>query len=157
MSTRSNVGILDNDTGKVEGIYVHYDGYPSGIGKVLLKHYDSGERVQALIDLGNASYLEPEMSKPKGHSFNKPVKGYSVFYGRDRGEEGNESQKHKNLDAYLDYQDWTDYVYYYDFDKEKWYWQDVYEKTGKWNDLSKTDFDKYKKGRIIRKYAYQKR
>ena len=121
MSTRSNVGILDNDTGKVEAIYVHYDGYPSGIGKVLLKHYDNADKVADMVEIGNASYLEPEITKPKGHTFNKPVKGHSVFYGRDRGEENQESQIHNSLNDYLDYQDWTDYVYYFDTDKEKSY------------------------------------
>tara|TARA_R110001599_G_scaffold122244_3_gene293997 strand:+ start:4404 stop:6389 length:1986 start_codon:yes stop_codon:yes gene_type:complete len=155
MSTRSNVGILD-DTGRVEAIYVHYDGQPSDVGRMLLKHYNTKDKSKELVDLGNASYLEPKMSKPKGHTFNKPVKGYSVFYGRDRKEEGNESQLYKSLDSYQDAQEWTDYVYYYDFDKEKWYWKDTSELRGKWNDLSKTDFDKYKKGGLLQNMPTKK-
>ena len=40
MSTRSNIAIEDPKTKKVKVIYVHSDGYPYGVGKCLVDHYN---------------------------------------------------------------------------------------------------------------------
>ena len=37
MSTRSRVGIKNED-GTITSVYVHHDGYPSGVGDVLFKN-----------------------------------------------------------------------------------------------------------------------
>lgn len=56
MATRSNIGIkLDN--GSIEMIYCHWDGYLSYNGKILLEHYNTTEKVNELIKLGNISTL----------------------------------------------------------------------------------------------------
>ena len=39
------------------GIYCHWDGYPSGVGATLLKHFDTYEKVLNLISLGYLSTL----------------------------------------------------------------------------------------------------
>jgi hypothetical protein len=41
MSTRSNIAIEDPKTKKVKVIYVHSDGYPYGVGKCLVDHYNN--------------------------------------------------------------------------------------------------------------------
>ena len=142
MATRSNIGILED--GKVKAIYVHYDGYPSGVGKTLLENYTDKTKIKDLIDLGGVSFLQPNITKPEGHSFNTPTKGYTVFYGRDRGDKGMEPQTY---DSVRDVQE-NDYTYIYDTDTGKWFWTDNYG-DGKRNDLSTTDFTKYKRGGVM--------
>ena len=61
MSTRSNIAIelpADKDGNKkVKVIYVHSDGYPYGVGKCLVDHWDQPEFASQLFDHGDASYL----------------------------------------------------------------------------------------------------
>jgi hypothetical protein len=46
MSTRSMIGIQQED-GKIEAIYCHYDGYPEGVGQTLADHYQTTDKVEA--------------------------------------------------------------------------------------------------------------
>jgi hypothetical protein len=55
MSTRSRIGLLE-EGGAVRSIYVHYDGYPEGVGAVLAKHYTRAADVSALLAGGDTSY-----------------------------------------------------------------------------------------------------
>ena len=87
MATRSRIGYTDPATGYTCSVYCHWDGYPSNNGRILLEHYNSLERVKALVALGDISVLEPSIECPEGHSFDNPVDGHTIFYGRDRGEE----------------------------------------------------------------------
>ena len=61
MSTRSNIAIelpKDKDGNKkVKVIYVHSDGYPYGVGKCLVDHYNKRELAELLFNYGDASYL----------------------------------------------------------------------------------------------------
>ena len=57
MSTRSNIAIEDPKTKKVKVIYVHSDGYPYGVGKCLVDHYNKRELAELLFEHGDASYL----------------------------------------------------------------------------------------------------
>lgn len=72
MSTNSNVAIIDKN-GRAKVIYGHWDGYPSGLGKTLLIHYNNGERAEELLGMGDFSSLAPTIAE-------------SVFYYRDKGE-----------------------------------------------------------------------
>ena len=100
MSTNSNVVILYPDK-TVKVIYVHWDGNPDFVGKVLQEYYPTYKRVKRLIELGDISVLRPNFSKPPTHSFDKPIENYTVFYGRDRGDEGCEARHYASLDEYL--------------------------------------------------------
>lgn len=86
MGTRSTISALCKD-GKYRTVYCHWDGYLTGNGRTLLQHYNSQEKVEALIALGAISSLEASIECPKGHTGKKPARGYTVFYGRDVGEE----------------------------------------------------------------------
>lgn len=55
MSTRCMVGRMYAD-GTIRAIRVHYDGYPSGVGKTLLAHY-SEANIEELLALGHLSSL----------------------------------------------------------------------------------------------------
>ena len=61
MSTRSNIAIElpeDKDGNKkVKVIYVHSDGYPYGVGKCLVDHYNKRDVAELLFNYGDASYL----------------------------------------------------------------------------------------------------
>ena len=50
MATRSNIAQLLPDD-RVQVIYCHFDGYMSGVGRTLTKHYKTTDRVAELIAL----------------------------------------------------------------------------------------------------------
>ena len=86
MATRSTIALEFAD-GTVEQIYCHWDGYLEHNGQILLQYYKDPFKVRDLIDGGSVSSLAPSVDKPEGHSFDKSVDGYTVFYARDRGED----------------------------------------------------------------------
>jgi hypothetical protein len=92
MATRSNISVKVGDV--YHTIYVHWDGYPEGVGKTLLLNYNSQELAEKLVSNGDISSLGDSSDKPEGHTFNNPVKGYTVYYGRDRGDTGTDMQLH---------------------------------------------------------------
>ena len=97
MSTRSNIGI-EREKGIVESVYCHFDGYPEGVGVMLKEHYTDRAKVEKLISLGNMSCLEEKIEPTlETHSFDNPEDNVCVFYGRDRGETDQESEKCKKL------------------------------------------------------------
>lgn len=56
MSTRSKIAIRRKD-GSLQGIYCHFDGYLGYVGEILEKFYDTTEKVEELISLGNLTKL----------------------------------------------------------------------------------------------------
>ena len=56
MSTRSFIGV-QRIGGGVEGVYCHWDGYPTGVGRVLLGSYADERSVEGLVALGSISEL----------------------------------------------------------------------------------------------------
>jgi hypothetical protein len=87
MATRSRIG-MEQPNGEVQSIYCHWDGYPEGVGATLQEHYTNPAKVEALIALGDISYLRQYVAPLPGvsHSFNNPAEGVTVAYHRDRGE-----------------------------------------------------------------------
>ena len=84
MSTRSNIAIeLPNKTVKV--IYVHSDGYPYGIGKILNDSYNTYDKAEKLFNFGDASYLDDTIET-------------CSFYTRDwdRKESSNKTRTHRD-------------------------------------------------------------
>jgi hypothetical protein len=119
MSTRSYI-CKENEDGTITGSYCHCDGYLTYNGAMLLDHYNTKERVDKLLSFGNMSCLneiiEPDPSKP--HTFDDRQPNVTVFYGRDRGEKGQEAQKVKLEDIESD-GSWIEWCY-------------VFGKDGKW-------------------------
>lgn len=58
MATRSTIGIIDSK-GKEKRIYCHNDGYLSNNGEILLKYWNSADKVNELMEFGSISSLEP--------------------------------------------------------------------------------------------------
>ena len=56
MSTRSTISKLNKD-GTLTTISCHSDGYPAGVGAILLKYYNNENIVDRLLELGNLSTL----------------------------------------------------------------------------------------------------
>ena len=73
MSTRSRIAI-ENQNGSVTSIYCHFDGYISGVGKLLKEYYTTQAKVEALIELGDISALDMTPSS-------------TIAYHRDRNED----------------------------------------------------------------------
>jgi hypothetical protein len=98
MSTRSTIN-LQTTEGMIKSIYCHFDGYPLHHMTILTNYYNTYEKVEELINLGDLSVLDISIEKPKGHSFETPIKGYCIAYGRDRGEDNVDYCIHHNIDS----------------------------------------------------------
>lgn len=69
MATRSLIGYVTEE-GSVRYNYCHFDGYPNGVGKELLRKYNTAEAVEALIQYeirslnheGEVEYFEEDVS-----------------------------------------------------------------------------------------------
>jgi hypothetical protein len=109
MSTRSRIGIEQED-GTVRSIYCHFDGSPDHHLPILQEHYKDREKVEKLIQLGDISYLAPEVEIPEGsnHSFENKDYGIVCAYHRDRGEDYHEPNVDPSANAYFrgDIEEW---------------------------------------------------
>jgi hypothetical protein len=111
MATRSTIAIL-RDNGTVAQIYCHWDGYLDNNGKILVEHYTTPEKIEALIALGSLSSLGAELGEkhpfdipfaygtPEYNAENERRDGICTAYGRDRGETGTEAKVYKDLATY---------------------------------------------------------
>jgi hypothetical protein len=85
MATRSTIAVEHQD-GTVTQVYCHWDGYLDHNGKLLQKHYNNAELAKKLVSLGSISLLNERIDPVGQHSFEKPEKGTTIFYARDRNE-----------------------------------------------------------------------
>jgi hypothetical protein len=143
MSTRSYI-CKENEDGTFTGVYCHSDGYLTYNGAMLLDHYQSREKVEKLISLGNMSSLneriEPDPLRP--HSFDERQDGVTVFYGRDRQESGQEAMK-ITLEEIDDPTSWIEYCYVYGKD-DKWRYFECGRLSEGLKDLGQGLADEYK-------------
>lgn len=115
MSTRSDI-IVERGDGTWKRVYCHFDGYLEGVGATLFAHYNSQERAEALVEPGDMSILAAKCTKPAGHSYETPVVGYTVYYGRDRGESEAIGTVAPDLEGAWPKKDsWTEYTYVWKF------------------------------------------
>ena len=100
MPKHASIAIIHDDW-STDAIYNHWDGNLSGLGMKLVKYYIDKNSVQELINLGNVSYVGLEL-KPNTptRSFDKPERGITVAYGRDRGDT---NQQAIHFDNFKDY------------------------------------------------------
>lgn len=88
MATRSNISVKVGN--EYRTVYCHWYGYLEGVGQTLLNYYNSQELAEELVKEGDMSCIGEKCSCPEGHSYENQVSGYTVYYGRDRGETGTE-------------------------------------------------------------------
>ena len=119
MGTRSNI-FIENLDGTYTGIYCHWDGYLDYNGVILYQAYQTPEKLQKLIDLGDISSLGAEidpsplvekfgfdylanqeyralseeererLQKEARQNNEKDLPKYTTAYHRDRGEKLNQ-------------------------------------------------------------------
>jgi hypothetical protein len=118
MATRSSIAVSHN--GVIKAVYCHYDGYLEGVGATLLENYNSA-KANYLVALGNVSVLRQNVEIPVDveHSFEDPNENVTVFYGRDRGETGQDWQVFHSEDSWIDF--YGDCEYFYLMDGGVWY------------------------------------
>ena len=129
MGTRSRVGVMHGD--KCKSIYIHWDGYLSGVGATLLEHYDSA-KANHLVALGDVSSLRQNIEIPDGveHSFESPAEGITTFYGRDRKENGCEFSVDHTFEDFMTRVNDSGAEYYYIIRDGVWYVGSVYDVDG---------------------------
>ena len=119
MSTRSLIAMKTEDN-QYRAIYAHWDGYPSGNGLTLLLHYETAEKVTALLDQGNVSVLGEVIGEK--HDFEaRGDNNHCTFYGRDRGELNQQAVTVETLAKLYEWAkgSWVEYVYV--FTNGHWY------------------------------------
>lgn len=123
MATRSAIA-KQLGQNKYKAIYCHWDGYPEGVGACLFRDYNTPERVDALLKLGDLSSLHSKLepTKGSGHSFDTPEKDVTIAYGRDRREKNVEAQILNSIDEIKKRYD-CDYIYIFTLDNE---WKFIY-------------------------------
>ena len=77
MSTRSWVGKAERN-GEYKFIYCHCDGYLEGVGKMLQDYYNTPEKVNALLAIGNVSSIRQTLKETAEFSF-----GEEAFFSRE--------------------------------------------------------------------------
>jgi hypothetical protein len=85
------------------GIYCHFDGYPDRVGKMLKQYYNTFEKAESLVGLGDISSL--------GKTYEN-----TVAYHRDRGEDLHFVQE----DSWEDVVARIDGDYVYVFENGEW-------------------------------------
>ena len=101
MSTRSNIVY---DTGKsVRAVYCHHDGYLHHNGRILFEHYNSEDKVEALINIGDFSSLKPTVEETRKKLMNC------------------EQETYRTLNHYMHQVDGSDIEYIYLWDKYMWW------------------------------------
>lgn len=133
--TRWLVGI-EQPNGKILSTYGHYDGYPEWAGKHLKKYYNNPAKAKELLKLGKSgiSTIGPKIKGSKDHSFEKPDKGVTVFYGRDRGEKSKMTSNWRNRDA-VKFDSGEEFGYIYNLKDKKWYYKSDYGNPQNWTEL----------------------
>lgn len=129
MGTPCVVALKEAD--KVTYVSINYDGYVTGVGAMLVDHFADIDKVRAMIAGGDISVLAPNIdggemyekthcnkdgtilgtSMERRHTFATPVKGQTIYYGRDRGETGTEPQITDLFGFYRATKETTAYVY----------------------------------------------
>ena len=109
MSTRSNIAIEDPKTKKVKVIYVHSDGYPYGVGHMLVDNYYNRQLAEELFKYGDASYLDETIDQ-------------CSFYGRDWDREEDKAKEYRDEWMYMDAMKGDVFIeYIYIFKDNRWH------------------------------------
>jgi len=114
MSTRADIIVRRTDD-KWARVYLHFDGYPDGAGRTLFESYNDQDRAELLVSGGDMSSLAESCDCPEGHTFDTRVDGYTVYYGRDRGETDCEASVFDSVsEAWPPKDTWTEFTYVWD-------------------------------------------
>ena len=97
MSTHAAIGYLENE--RAHYVYCHSDGYPSYLGRMLLKYYNTEKLAKELVQFGDLSMVRERVAPNPGekHSFDHPVYSYhtAVMIAKDLGLDPNSVPKNR--------------------------------------------------------------
>ena len=128
MSTRSNIA-LEFENGQYMVIYCHSDGYLTYNGAILLKHYNTRDKIEELVKLGDLSCLAPQINpdpnKPHSFEYENRQDNVCVAYGRDRNEENTQARILSKDEMFSN--GWIEFFYVFTLD-DKWKYYDYYHK-----------------------------
>lgn len=125
MGTRSSIAIKTEDG--IKAIYCHWDGYVDHNGKLLNEFYNTTDKVNELIALGDLSSLGSQIGQQ--HDFDAKygpepqldlTGNWCLAYGRDRGETGTEAQTFKDIGSWVEAEAERWCEYFYLFDGQDW-------------------------------------
>ncbi len=85
MGTKSCIIVMVEDN-LFHAVYCHWDGYPGHHWPILTQHYNTQERAESLVSHGFMSVLGTSNVGGGDHSYETPIDGETIYYGRDRGE-----------------------------------------------------------------------
>ena len=106
MSTNSLVAYLRED-GSVVSSYVHYDGYATGVGEMLLENYNLRVLARDLAEkLGYASCLRETVA--------------ASHEDRANSDEAETYESYEDFEEYIRECSHLEYVYVWDFHKDEW-------------------------------------
>ena len=106
MSTNSLVAYLRED-GSVVSSYVHYDGYATGVGEMLLENYNLRVLARDLAEkLGYASSLKETIA--------------ASHEDRANTDEAETYESYEDFEEYIRECSHLEYVYVWDFHKDEW-------------------------------------
>lgn len=122
MGTRSSIAIKTEDG--IKAIYCHWDGYVDHNGKILKEFYNTTDKVNELIALGDLSSLRQEPGE--AHDFDRGddslglTDNWCMAYGRDRGEKDTEAQTFETIAEWVEAEAERWCEYFYLFDGQDW-------------------------------------
>lgn len=130
MATRSTIAIARED-GTVAKVYCHWDGYLENNGHLLVKFYDTADKVEALIAGGDISSLGTEVGVQhpfsqfegniSGEEYEKLYGTMTTYYGRDRGETGTAARVFTDIESYEQTSQFEEFNYL--FIEGRWYYK----------------------------------
>lgn len=77
---------IDTTHGTILEIGLMHNGHPDHVKPILLNHYNTPEKILSLVGKGKLHVLGESNESPTGHSYDTPIDGHCVYYGRDRGD-----------------------------------------------------------------------
>ena len=132
MSTRSYIAKQIGEN-QYKTIYCHSDGYLMYNGALLIDHYNTPEKVDELLTLGDLSVLDtklyPDPEQPHGFNYDERQEGVTVAYARDRGDRDTQAET-MTLAQLDDPNNWTEYVYIFTQDSEWKYFRSGHSQDG---------------------------
>jgi len=122
MSTRCYIaqeaekGVPGEDK-EIKCIYCHHDGYPSHTGRILLKHYNTHEKLDALLELGDISSIG---SRLENDGSNDCVEAYARDYKEDYKDTA--PKIFKSFEEFKHHCE-EDFTYLFKLSENKWYFR----------------------------------
>ena len=125
MNTTSYIG-EELSNGKIKYIYCHWDGYPDHNGRILKQYYNTINKVNKLLSMGNLVLLGEKIGRKQDlytTTHREQVPGWTISYHRDVRQSWEDAKpKVVNNDIELmEIADWDNVNYIYIFERNrKW-------------------------------------